>query len=40
MARGKTRILLYDFIKMSHLGLNGAKEILQRYLSEKYEAKT
>ena len=29
---------LYDFIKMSHLGLNEATEVLQQYLSSKYEA--
>ena len=29
---------LYDFIKTSHLGLNEATEVLQQYLSNKYEA--
>ena len=29
---------LYDFIKTSHLGLNEAMEVLQQYLSNKYEA--
>lgn len=30
--------VLYDFIKTSHLGLNEATEVLQQYLSNKYEA--
>lgn len=30
--------VLYDFIKTSHLGLNEATEVLQQYLSSKYEA--
>lgn len=30
--------ILYDFIKMSHLGLNEATEVLQQYLANKYEA--
>lgn len=30
--------ILYDFIKTSHLGLNEATEVLQQYLSNKYEA--
>lgn len=29
---------LYDFIKTSNLGVNEATEVLQRYLSSKYEA--
>ena len=30
--------ILYDFIKTSHLDLNEATEVLQQYLSSKYEA--
>lgn len=30
--------ILYDFIKTSHLSLNEATEVLQQYLSSKYEA--
>lgn len=30
--------ILYNFIKTSHLGLNEATEILQHYLSSRYEA--
>ena len=29
---------LYDFIKTSHLSLSEATEVLQQYLSNKYEA--
>ena len=30
--------MLYDFIQTSHLSLNEATEVLQQYLSDKYEA--
>ena len=30
--------ILYKFIKTSHLSLNEATEVLQQYLSRKYEA--
>lgn len=36
--RQKEVEILYDFIKTSHLSLNEATEVLQQYLSSKYEA--
>ena len=30
--------ILYDFIKTAHLSLSEATEVLQQYLSNKYEA--